>query len=201
MTNYFYHTRTRARTYEYSKLTEKELKSFTQSPVNTTLNLSWHHDKDTKLNRKAKITEKGLYIWISKNEGYHIHFDETELTYGKRKWYRCPRCYQRCAILYHAGIFACRHCVKPAYESQNGSKMDYLADRIIKDRKKLFGDESPFVNDLTETCQWWPKPKGVHWQRFKRERDKILAMENKRHQIWMIGVEKFLNRYDTLSAK
>lgn len=37
---------------------------------------------------------------------------------GDHAWWRCPACCRRAAILYGAEVFACRHCLKLAYESQ-----------------------------------------------------------------------------------
>jgi hypothetical protein len=37
---------------------------------------------------------------------------------GRRPWFLCPVCKRRVAILYAAGYFRCRSCLKLAYESQ-----------------------------------------------------------------------------------
>ena len=54
----------------------------------------------------------------------------TKLKNGARQWWLCPECRRRCGVLYFDNGFGCRHCIKPAYECQNGSRTDYLAKKI-----------------------------------------------------------------------
>lgn len=178
MANLFSHTRTRARTYEYAKLDQASLKRYSKTPVGTSQNLTWHNHGRKTLEIHAQRKEQSLFVYTDQAHGYHIHFVKTKLTFGYRYWYLCPACNRRCAILYHAKHFACRQCVKPTYESQNGSKIDHCSQRIRNKRHKLWpGTTEYLLDDLMETCEWWPKPKGLHREKFEREKAKIIQLE------------------------
>jgi len=113
--------------------------------------------------------------------GYTIPFDQTRVTFGKRTWYLCPNCQRRCGVLYRSSVLVCRTCLKLTYESQNGSKLDHMGERIRKARKKLWSKSriSILSDDLFESCQWWPKPKGIHHNRFAKEKSKIVSLEKR----------------------
>lgn len=179
MANHFNHPRTKARTFEYARLDQATLKKHKTTPVNCGINLQWSKNGYITLQLEATRKENSLFIHTTPTEGYHVYLEETQLTYGKRVWYLCPSCGGRCAILYHAQRFACRKCVKPTYESQNGSKIHNLMDRIKAKRKRLW-PEMPdyFRDDILDSCEWFPKPKGMHKARFERERTKILNLED-----------------------
>ncbi len=179
MANYFSHPRYRTRNFEYARLDQTSLKKYKAAPVNTNMNLEWSRCGSVTLQLQATREENSLFIYTEPSRGYHVYFDETLLTYGKRNWFLCPSCGGRCAILYHAQHFACRKCVKPAYESQNGSKTDSLITRVRFKRKKLWPDMSEdFRDDMLDRCDWFPKPKGMHEARFEREKSKIIQLEN-----------------------
>ncbi len=90
-----------------------------------------------------------------------IHFDLTPCHYGGvRKWFSCPYCDLRVAVLSGAGkYFACRKCYKLAYASQSECKIE----RLISAKHKL--GERIFENYDGEG--YWKK-KGMHQRNFDR---------------------------------
>ena len=90
-----------------------------------------------------------------------IWFTETPCNYGgSRKWFRCPRCDTRVAVLYGADVkFLCRHCYRLPYASQGESVLDRMSRKADKISKKLEAEEYLVDGDL------W-KPKGMHWRTF-----------------------------------
>lgn len=52
---------------------------------------------------------------------------------GWRRWFECPQCRDRAAVLYlRGGRFACRHCNRISYVSQSGSTTARLCNRYHK---------------------------------------------------------------------
>lgn len=83
---------------------------------------------------------------------------------GARRWFACPLCRKRVAVIYGAGrLFGCRTCKGLAYESQReaaDSRAIRQADRI---RKRL-GWPAGILNPPGD------KPRGMHWSTFLRLR-------------------------------
>lgn len=87
-----------------------------------------------------------------KRENYPVTLQRTPCHYGgSRPWFLCPAsgCGRRVAVLYGGEIFACRHCYRLAYDSQN-EPPHYRALRRV-----LF-------EDFPE------KPRGMHWRTYAR---------------------------------
>ena len=75
-----------------------------------------------------------------KDKKHSVYLDWTECHYGgMRPWFLCPAsgCGRRVAILYGAGVFTCRYCLKLAYPSQREAIDDRAARRANKIRKRL----------------------------------------------------------------
>lgn len=92
-----------------------------------------------------------------------ISFDLTSCHYGGyRKWFFCPHCWKRVAILYGAGkYFLCRHCYNLTYPCQQESPPFRLLSKAQKIRARL-GASPCTDNPILE------KPKGMHWKTFNR---------------------------------
>jgi len=101
--------------------------------------------------------------WEQVNQ--EILFDPTPCNYGGyRKWFLCPHCLRRVAILYGAGkYFFCRLCYNLTYTSQQENHADRLMRKARNIRKRLGGG-----NNLMDPFP--PKPKGVHWATYWRLR-------------------------------
>jgi hypothetical protein len=84
---------------------------------------------------------------------------------GRRAWFRCPArgCGRRVAILYGAGIFACRHCHRLAYLSQRIATWNRALRSAQAIRQRLGGTANMY-DPFPE------KPKGMHWQTYQELR-------------------------------
>jgi hypothetical protein len=99
-----------------------------------------------------------------KDEKYPIYLDWTDCHLGgRRPWFLCPfdGCGRRVAILYEAGIFACRQCLQLAYPSQR-EEHDYRAIRQANRIRSKLGWMPGIINGNGD------KPKGMHWKTFER---------------------------------
>ena len=87
-----------------------------------------------------------------------ICFDRTPCNYGgERKWFLCPHCHTRVAVLYGADVeFSCRHCYRLSYSSQGEDYMDRMMRKSNKISAKLLEDENGYFD----------KPKGMHWRTY-----------------------------------
>lgn len=92
-----------------------------------------------------------------------IPFDRTPCNYGGfRKWFKCPHCFRRFAILYGAGkYFYCRNCYNLTYGSQQERELERKARKADKIRDRM-GWRPGFLDGIG------PKPKGMHWRTYKR---------------------------------
>lgn len=83
---------------------------------------------------------------------------------GERRWFTCPRCSKRVAVLYAPGrYFACRNCYGLGYATQKEGAGDRAASRAEKLRKRL-GWEAGILNGNGG------RPKGMHWDTYRRLR-------------------------------
>jgi hypothetical protein len=100
-----------------------------------------------------------------------INFDETACHYGNtRKWFRCPHCSKRVAVLYGADrLFLCRHCYRLPYGSQSETYLDRMARKARKIRRKLDIDNPIFDPDNLSDGIYF-KPKNMHQTTFDRLR-------------------------------
>jgi hypothetical protein len=84
---------------------------------------------------------------------------------GERRFFICPGCEQRKAILYCARLFRCRACVGLTYSSQHQNTLERGISRVAELRRKLGGSGSladPFP----------PKPKRMRWETYSRRLEK-----------------------------
>lgn len=101
---------------------------------------------------------------------------------GHRRWFACPACGRRVALIYGAGrLFACRQCKDLAYAGQRESADDRALRRADRIRKQL----------------GWPagvahghgsKPAGMHRATFDRLRLRHDSLVN----LWALGTAKWL---------
>lgn len=79
-----------------------------------------------------------------------IRIDRTLCNYGgSRPWFLCPRCSNRCTVLYlRSGRFRCRTCAGVTYASQSEDALDRTWRRQRKLERRL-GEN-------------WTRPKGMH---------------------------------------
>lgn len=86
---------------------------------------------------------------------------------GERVWFLCPRCDQRCALLYlRRSRFACRGCQGLGYTTQ-----------AIDDVQRTWRKQAKLEHRLGPD---WEKPKGMHWTTYDSIVDAINACEDQR---------------------
>ncbi len=111
-----------------------------------------------------------------------VWFDRTRPNYGgERKWFLCPRCDARVAILYGADVkFYCRHCYQLPYASQGEDYLDRMQRKADKINLKL--DPDDLEGDF------YYKPKGMHQRTF----DRLISTNNRLQEAIEIG---FLSKF------
>lgn len=116
---------------------------------------------------KYQYSENGS-PWVSVRQS--IRFDRTPCNYGGyRKWFLCPHCGKRVAVLYLGGkFFLCRHCYGLVYGSQQEVRSDRLMRAARKIRHRLGAGDNLFI-------PIWQKPKGMHEKTYLRLRAKANA--------------------------
>jgi len=93
-----------------------------------------------------------------------VRLEWTACNYGgHRAWFRCPAagCGRRVAVLYCGTIFACRHCLQLAYQSQREDSASLMMRKADKIRDRL-GWVPGIANGSGQ------KPKGMYWQTYWR---------------------------------
>lgn len=97
---------------------------------------------------------------------YPVRLTWTGCNYGgQRAWWHCPAvgCGRRVALLFGGAVFACRHCQRLAYKSQNETP----GDRAFR-RANNLRDQLGWVKGVIHGAG--DKPKGMHWQTYWRMR-------------------------------
>ncbi|MEF8766366.1 MULTISPECIES: hypothetical protein [Candidatus Accumulibacter] len=112
-----------------------------------------------------------------------VRFDHTPCTYGgARRWWVCPSCGRRVAVLYGPGnLFACRQCYHLVYASQREAEDDRARRQAEKLRRRL-GWPAGIANPDGG------KPKGMHWRTFER----LTAAHDVCAEASLAGVTKWL---------
>jgi hypothetical protein len=90
---------------------------------------------------------------------------------GSRRWFLCPGCGRRVAILYCDGHFRCRNCLQLGYPSQQLDACWRGLTQALKRRVKLGGSGSP-------SDPFPPKPKKMRretYLRLKEQDDRNMA--------------------------
>jgi hypothetical protein len=109
---------------------------------------------------------------------------------GERPWFVCSvyasgtYCGRQVIKLYHAGrLFACRHCSRLAYDSQQESAHLRGLGKAQKIRMRL-GGTANMLDDFPE------KPKGMHWRTYER----LCRVHDTAKARSFIGVMDFVER-------
>lgn len=92
---------------------------------------------------------------------------------GNRPWFRCPCCGRRVAKLYCYNLFACQHCLRLNYRSQQASKRDRPCDRSW-DLRRALGCNEGF---MSLPAEFIAKPKGMHWRTFERKVEQLKEVD------------------------
>jgi hypothetical protein len=97
---------------------------------------------------------------------------------GNRAWFRCPACGRRAAILYGATVFACRHCLQLAYESQREAPHFRALHKAQGIHEKLGG--TGIIDDPVF------KPRGMHWRTYTRQLERLREAESRAVPPWLM---------------
>lgn len=120
-----------------------------------------------------KVIKSGLEpskVWNG-NHWQTIRIESTPVNLGGfRKWFICPECERRCAILYSAGNLACRKCHNLHYLIEHESVYDRAIRTAIRFRKRYGLTQGGAVAPFPK------KPKNMQWHTYfkARKRDKEL---------------------------
>lgn len=117
-----------------------------------------------------------------------IILDETKTNYGIRKWFLCPLCSERKAVLYLDGeFFACRSCHNLNYASSHYSgSPDYYHHQLRKICRRLGAEYNPRSLSAPQ------KPKGMHEHTYFLLRIKYHRLAMKREDAFISGAKRIL---------
>jgi hypothetical protein len=103
--------------------------------------------------------------------GVRVAFDYTPCHLGgSRRWFLCPGCGRRCAILYPV---KCRVCLKLIYASEHEGVLDRRYRAAFKLRERLGQSEGGLAAPFPS------KPKLMRWHTYFKLRRKALANEQR----------------------
>ena len=110
---------------------------------------------------------------------YEIAIERTPCNLGgTRVWFRCPECGRRAAVLYSSRVFSCRRCLGLAYESQKEAPHYRALHKAQAIHEKLGG------TGCTDDPLF--KPKGMHWQTYRRYLARFEEAESRAVPPWLI---------------
>ncbi len=89
--------------------------------------------------------------------------------------------------------YACRQCLGLHYATQSERPLVRQRRKIRKLRKSLWGDDWPGVLELSRYSEYWAKPKWMKWDKFIRERNKIVDLENEYWKEERIRISKMFS--------
>lgn len=112
-----------------------------------------------------------------------IHITTTECNYGgKRKWFLCPKCSKRVAIVYsYSKYFYCRNCLSLPYRST----LESDRDRIFTKKHEL-GEQ---IFQYYERGEGFFKKKGMHQKTFDHKLRKYKELERQT----LMEIERYLD--------
>jgi hypothetical protein len=165
----YYRSSGRVTTEETKRIDIRYLKKQNMLRPNTKGSLSWSCSGEPTGNINYTMYENTMILkfrWQRYGEDWQsveqtIWFDRTRCNFGgERKWFSCPHCNTRVAILYGADVrFLCRHCYQLPYASQSEGYLERLMRKSDKISARLNTDE--YLE-----CDGFYKPKGMHWKTF-----------------------------------
>lgn len=103
-----------------------------------------------------------------------VDLESTPCRFGNsRRWFICPKCSRRCAILYVADSLQCRLCLGVPYLTDVLSKRDRLKDRREKAARQLGLDlrSGRVVRPRYMHLETWER----HWVEYELAQEAIIA--------------------------
>jgi hypothetical protein len=150
--------------------------------------LSTEHKELTLKENKNNIR----YVTFTINDKpHHIALKLDNRSASNKLYITCPYCQKQKQSLYAVKYaYGCRQCIGLHYASQSERPQERLMRRIRKLRRELWGNDWPFVNDMFEQVEYWPKPKFMRCKTFLQKRNKITELEKK---YWPMAVTQMKN--------
>jgi hypothetical protein len=114
-------------------------------------------------------------LWLAGMKGLRIddvlvEIVTTPCTFGgERRWFLCPRCGRRCAVLYEG--YRCRLCIRGRYRSELRSPVDRMIVTARKLRRQLGQDDPNPTTPIPD------KPHRMRWHTYLRIRAEIRRLE------------------------
>lgn len=120
----------------------------------------------------------------------NVFYDETPTGFGTRKWFMCPSCGDRVAVLYLKGkYFACRKCQNLNYRSsQLSGETAYYHRQLEKICEVLGAEYEPMSGHVPS------KPKNLHWKTYEKYTRRYTQLVEKRDCLFLAGATRILNR-------
>ncbi len=132
-------------------------------------NLAWDRGGEHVGDILVTSTDTGIKVtyhysasggpWVKQEEDISVVWEACRFG-GRRPFFRCPRCRQRCLHLYILGRSLCRTCCGLTYPSQRQRRADRTQRRADKIRLRLGGETG-----------WYSvpsRPKGMHHRTYRR---------------------------------
>lgn len=142
--------------------------------------LEWKNGQGEVVSSIGVVVQKdGLLLAYKVNDvrkRVKVYYSITKTGYGSRKWFVCPRCGERCAILYlNEAYFACRKCHDLTYYSvQTSDDLEYCHWQLEKLCKRLKAEYDP-------TRDYAPdKPLRMHWSTYAKLRGRYAYLVEER---------------------
>lgn len=154
-----------------------------------------HSDRLSKEHKFFELIDLGVkpkFIqFIIDGKKFQIELVQDNRSASNKLYITCPICQTKRQHIYAVKkAYACRECLGLKYATQSERDRDRLMRKIRKKRRDLWGVNWPDVNNMFAHTEYWPKPKGVHWNTFEKAREEIYQLER---QYWPL-VESFLNK-------
>ncbi|EAW26006.1 hypothetical protein ATW7_05521 [Alteromonadales bacterium TW-7] len=187
----FHYGRIQLRQYttQFNKLFASELKSLLSLPLGS------YRLVDNASSTPIELKEKGNgNRFISfKNSTLKIQLITCKRSVSTKLYLTCPYCQTRRQHLYrNRDSYACKTCLRLYYASQSEREQDRLARKIRKLRKGIWGSLDG-INNLTESVQYFAKPKSKHWVKFEYEKAVLLELERKYWMLADVQINKLLS--------
>jgi len=189
-------TQTRHYTCEYIRIPALAFKKLLAQPLGKYALSGANLEKEHRVFKLIETVRwKRVLIFTIKDQKIPIPLSIDTRSASKKLYLVCPYCqHQRQHLYAVSNAYACRVCLDLQYACQSERLPDRLARRIRKHRRAIWGKEPYDIVSLIDSCAWYPKPKWMRWDKFNRERDKIIELENR---YWKTQ-EKFIKEYEAM---
>jgi hypothetical protein len=173
------HNQTRSYTDSYQRLSAKSFKKLLDAKLG---NYTFEGIKQSKEHCQFELIAADEWpramIFTINNKKIPVPLQTDNRSASNKLYLVCPYCVKQRQYLYASkSSYICRECLKIHYRCQSESKIDRLARRIRKERAQIWGYDWPDRYNLMECSMWWPKPKGLHNDKFDKAKTELYKLE------------------------